>query len=60
MDTSKEVFNDIYENPDNQKILAKTVYVASTRARKGLTLFYKTNPLDFLLSEDLLQKKEAK
>lgn len=60
MDTSKEVFNDIYENPDNQRILAKTVYVASTRARKRLTLFYKTNPLDFLLSEDLLQKKEAK
>lgn len=60
MNTSKEVFNDIYENPDNQKILAKTVYVASTRARKELTLFYKTNPLDFLLSEDLLQKKEAK
>lgn len=61
MDLSREKYKNIYENPDNQKIIAKSVYVASTRARESLILFYRNDPLNFLLSTstELLQKKEV-
>ena len=36
------------------KGLAKTIYVAATRARKKLVLIYKNNPLDFILKSDLI------
>lgn len=54
MDLSREEYDDIYANPDNQRILAKTIYVAATRARKKLVLIYKNNPLDFILKSDLI------
>lgn len=54
MDLSREEYDDIYSNPDNQTILAKTVYVAATRAHKRLVLIYRDNPLDFLLQSDLV------
>lgn len=34
----------------DQQIIAKTVYVAVTRARKNLILAYRTNPLPFLIN----------
>lgn len=54
MDLSREEYDDIYSNPDNQRIWAKTIYVAATRARKKLVLIYKNNPLDFILKSDLI------
>ncbi|WP_218046747.1 UvrD-helicase domain-containing protein [Limosilactobacillus reuteri] len=35
---------------EDQEIIAKTVYVAATRARKNLILAYRDNPLKFLIN----------
>lgn len=35
---------------EDQEIIAKTVYVAATRARKNLILAYHDNPLKFLIN----------
>lgn len=41
---------------EDQQIIAKTVYVAATRARKNLILAYHDNPLEFLISKDFVRK----
>lgn len=42
---------------DDKAIIAKTVYVAMTRARKNLLLAYRNNPLSFLFHDDQLIQK---